>query len=117
MMTGERKSMKKILIFNLLLVPWTCFGAYTANHTSTVSWVKIYNNNVIYFGLASMPSDHQCSDNFFVLAPSLTEEQRNRYFSMLIAAKASKATVSVGYDKDAPDCVANRPVVHALAFH
>jgi len=93
-----------------------CMADYTGNHSSRISSVKIYNNNVIYFQLENMPTDHKCQYNYFTLASNLTEEQRERYFSMLLAARASQATVSVGYDKNNPACETNRPLVHALEY-
>lgn len=102
------------ILFALLSSP--CFAAYTGNYDAKVSWIKIYNDDTIYFALESMPSDHQCTDNFFVLSPTLTEKQRDRYYSMLLAARASGAVVSVGYDKVNPDCIYGRPVVHALKY-
>lgn len=110
--------MKKItfgmVVFALLSFP--CFGAYTGNYSAKVSWIKIYNSDTIYFALESMPGDNQCPESSFVLSPSLTEKQRDRYYSMLLAARASGATVSVGYDKDNPDCVGGRSVIHALRY-
>lgn len=109
--------MKKIyLILTLLLLSSPSFGAYTANYSAKVSWIKIYNDDTIYFGLESMPSDHQCAESYFVLLPTLTEKLRDRYYSMLLAARASGAVVSVGYDKVNPDCISGRPVVHALKY-
>ena len=108
--------MKKAFIFTLLMLTFPCLAAYTGNHSSKVSWVKIYNNSTIYFGLDSMPIDHKCSDDFFALSNALTEKQRDRYYSMLLAAKTSGAKVTVGYDKIEADCIANRPAVHALSF-
>jgi len=108
--------MKKNLLLLIAFVSLPCFAGYTGNHNSGVSWLKIYNNDTIYFKLSSMPGDHQCSTDYFVLSPTLTEKQRDRYYSMLLAARASGATLSVGYDKNNPDCVSNRPVVHALSY-
>jgi hypothetical protein len=105
---------KKYLLVGLLFISGTCLGGYTANHSSKVCRVKIYNSDIIYFGLEVMPGDHQCSGNFMALSPSLTEKQRDRYYSMLLLAKTSGSTVSVGYDKEAPDCYSSRPIVHAL---
>ena len=106
----------KALIMMLMVFSCSCFAGYTGNHNSKVAWVKIYNNDIIYFKLENMPADHQCAESFFGLSPSLTEAQRNRYYSMLLAAKASGAVVSVGYDKVNPDCISNRPVAHALLY-
>lgn len=40
------------LITLAALVPFMASsGSYTANHSSVVTWVKIYNSNVIYFGV------------------------------------------------------------------
>lgn len=108
--------MKKYIFLFLFVCSFPCNSAYTANHSSTVSWVKIYNSDVIYFGLASMPLDHQCEGTFFALSPGLTEKQRDRYYSMLLTAKTTNSTVSVGYDKVTPDCFSTRPIAHALSF-
>lgn len=108
--------MKKYLMILFVLFSLPSFGAYTANYNAKVGWIKIYNDDTIYFGLESMPSDHQCTDNFFVLLPTLTEKQRDRYYSMLLSARASGTVVSVGYDKNNPDCINGRPVVHALKY-
>lgn len=107
--------MKQIIILTAL-ISLPCFAAYTGNHKSTVSWLKIYNSDTIYFKLATMPGDHQCTNDYFILSPNLTKKQRDRYYSMLLAARASNSQVSVGYDKDNPDCILNRPVVHALSL-
>ncbi len=108
--------MKKILLLLFVSISLPCLAAYTGNHSSKVSWVAIYNSDTIYFGLESMPVDHQCPVNYFVISPALTEKQRDRYYSMLLAARASSATVALGYDKDNPDCVDDRPVVHTLQY-
>ena len=108
--------MKKIFLLVIVIASLPCFAAYTGNHSSKVGWVKIYNNDTIYFKLESMPSDHQCPDNYFGLSPSLTEKQRDRYYSMLLAARASGAVLTVGYDKDNPNCVSGRPIADALLF-
>lgn len=63
-----------------------------------------------------MPGDHQCTGSFFALSPTLTEKQRDRYYSMLLTAKTTNAKVTVGYDKDSPDCFAERPIAHALSL-
>lgn len=108
--------MKKSILVSLLFLSYSCLAAYTGNVKSTVSWIKIYNNDTIYFKINTMPSDHQCSADYFVLSPNLTDKQRDRYYSMLMTAKASGNDVIVGYDKNSPDCVSNRPVVHALSL-
>ena len=110
-------NMKTFIAVSLFCVSLSCGAGYTANHTSKVSWVKIYNSNTIYFRLESMPTDHQCANDYFVLTPSLTENQIDRYYSMLLAAKTSQSTVSVGYDKNSPDCYSNRPVAQALTYN
>ncbi len=108
--------MRIILLALITFMPLPCLAAYTGNHNSTVSWLKIYNSDTIYFKLSSMPTDHQCSSNFFILSPNLTEKQRDRYYSMLMTARVSGKTVSVGYDKNNPACVSNRPIVYALSL-
>lgn len=107
--------MKKSLLILIAFASLPCFASYTGNHSSTVSWIKIYNSETIYFKLASMPADHQCGNDYFILSTSITETQRDRYYSMLLAAKASGDVVTVGYDKNNPDCLNDRPLVHALA--
>lgn len=108
--------MKKCLTILFALLSSPCFAAYTGNFHAKVSCIKIYNDDTIYFALESMPSDHQCTNNYFTLSPTLTGKQRDRYYSMLLAARASGAVVSVGYDKVNPDCIDGRPVVHALQY-
>jgi hypothetical protein len=110
-------AMKNLMKIVILLIAVPSFSGYTGNHTSKVSWVKIYNNDAVYFATDKMPSDHQCGNNFFTLSTSLSEKQRDRYFSMLLTAKASGATISVGYDKINPDCQSNRVVVHAISYN
>lgn len=89
------------------------WAAYTANHASTVRWVKIYNSDTIYFRLDDQPAT-QCPDQFFALSPTLTEKQRDRYYVMLLTARSTGAEVVVGYDGFAADCLNGRPLVHAL---
>lgn len=108
--------MKKSILAILLFSSFTCFADYTANVKSTVNWIKVYNNDTIYFKLSTMPGDHQCKYNYFVLSPDLTDKRRDRYYSMLMTAKVSGLNISVGYDKNNPDCVSDRPVVHALSL-
>jgi len=113
--------MKNLPILSLLVSTFlfasNCMADYTANHISNITWVKIYNSDVIYYGLETMPTDHQCSGTFFVLSPTLTEKQRDRYYSMLLTAKTTKAQINVGYDKVTADCYATRPVTHAISLH
>lgn len=109
--------MKRNLILLLtLLFSLPSYAEYTGNYSSTISWLKIYNSKVIYFRLKAMPTDHQCQNDYFIISPSLTEKQTDRYYAMLMAAKASGASVVVGYDKDNPTCIYGRPLVHALSF-
>lgn len=109
--------MKKILFFIvLLLIAGNGTASYTANYISKVAWVKIYNNDVIYFGLELMPTDHLCSGTFFALSPTITEKQRDRYYAMLLAARTSKLPITVGYDNRNPDCFSTRPIVYSINF-
>lgn len=64
----------------------------------------------------TMPSDHQCTNDYFVLKSSITDKQRDRYYSMLLTARTTGTTLTVGYDKINPDCSNDRPVVHALTY-
>lgn len=105
----------KNYLFLLAFFSMSCFADYTANHSSKVTWVKIYNNDIIYFGLESMPADHKCQYNYFVLSPGLTEKQRERYYSLILTARVNGQLVSVGYDKDNPHCVDGRPYVYAIS--
>lgn len=105
----------KFYLLALIFLSIPCFAEYTANHSSKVSWVKIYNNDTIYFGLESMPADHKCQHDYFVLSPNLTEKQRERYYSLILTARVNGQLVSVGYDKDNPHCVGGRPVVYAIS--
>jgi len=88
-------------------------AGYTGNVGATVEWVKIYNSNTIYFGIVS-PVTSLCTVNYFALDSSLSTEIRDRYYSMLLAAKVSKTTVVIGYDSKNADCVGNAIKVHAL---
>ena len=108
--------MKNFLMILLGAITIPCFAADTGSYNSKITWVKIHNSDTIYFKLESMPGDHQCSTNHFILLPALTENQRDRYYSMLLAARASAANVTVNYDKNNADCVFNRPVAHALTY-
>ena len=108
--------MKKMLFFVVVFISLPCMAAYTGNHKSKVAWVNIYNNDTIYFSLESMPPDHQCPTNYFILSPGLTEKQRDRYFSVLLSAKATGAEITVGYDKNNPDCDLGRPLVHTISY-
>ena len=107
---------RKIIIFGVLAPCLASASNYTANHSSVVTWIKIYNNDQIYFGVEAMPANATCSGGYFALNPELTEKQRDRYYSMLLAAKTTKTVVSIGYDKNSPDCISNIQKVHALAF-
>ncbi|MCH2160091.1 MAG: hypothetical protein MK096_15080 [Oleiphilaceae bacterium] len=115
MKSGKASARRCVIFCALFFSSGFLLAAYTANTTGAVSWVKIYNTDTIYFQLQSMPSDHQCSTNYFVLASSITSDQRDRYFSMLLAAKMSGAKVSVGYDKNGT-CQNNSPLVYALSI-
>ena len=106
----------KVMGILLTFFSCACFANYTGNHSSKVNSIKIYNIDTIYIMLETMPVDHKCAENYFVLSPTLTESQRNRYYSMLLAAKSSGGAVSVGYDKINPDCINGRPVVHAISY-
>lgn len=108
--------MKKMMLVLIAFISLPSLAAYTGNHKSKVSWVNIYNSDVIYFGLESMPPDHQCQTNYFVLSTSLSEKQRERYFSILLAAKTTGSEITVGYDKNNPDCWSDRPLVHAISY-
>lgn len=90
------------------------YAAYTGNVTSAVDWVKIYNNDTVYFKLADQPAT-QCGKDYFTLSSSLNDDQRNRYYSMLLAAKAAGIKLTVGYDSNAADCYQDRPLVHAIS--
>lgn len=107
---------KKLITFAALVPFMASSGSYTANHSSVVTWVKIYNNNVIYFGVETMPANATCSGGYFTLDHGLTEKQLDRYYSMLLTARAAKSLVSIGYDKDSPDCYSNIQKVHALSL-
>ncbi|MES1189997.1 MAG: hypothetical protein ABUS47_02835 [Steroidobacter sp.] len=108
--------MKRVIAILSAIVVSPCFAAYTGNYSGKVSWVHIYDSDTIYFALESMPTDHQCPNNYFTLPSSLTESQINRYYSMLLAARTSGAVVSVGYDKVNPSCVNGSPMVYALGM-
>ena len=108
--------MKKIILALIAFVSVPSMAAYTGNYSSKVSWIKTYNSDKIYFKLESMLPDHQCSADSFILSPTLTKKQKGRYFSTLSVARSSGSTISVGYDKSNPDCVSNRPVVHAISY-
>jgi len=86
---------------------------YSANHTSTVKWVKIYNTDVIYFQLNIQPTT-ACAQPYFMLSTTLTSEQRNRYYAMLLAANATGDVVRVGYGTEPGDCHNDRAIVYAL---
>lgn len=103
----------RFYIFAACLFSIKAIAGYTGNIESKVLWVKIYNNDKIYFRLKNQPSNI-CGYGFFVLSPSLTEDQRNRYFSMLMAAKAQGTPVTVGYDSKSTDCYSNARLVYAL---
>lgn len=108
--------MKIIQIFLLTFIFSTsAFAAYTANHKSTIKWVKIYNSDIIYFQLDDQPTT-DCSYSYFVLNNKLTENQRNRYYTTLLAARASGQEISVGYDRQQADCLYDTPIVYAVAF-
>ncbi len=109
--------MKKILIFSALsLFSTITLAAYTGNINGTVTWVKIYNSDNIYFGFSNMPTDHGCTDNFFAITPNLDSELKKRYYSMLLTAKSTKSNIEVGYDKKSPNCTKGRPIVESMAL-
>lgn len=96
---------------------WTnaVWSGYTANVVSTVKWVKIYNSDVIYFELHTHPPIACTIDNF-VLTPGLTSEQRQRYYALLLTARATGQPVSVGYGDQAGDCYNDRALVYAMSL-
>ena len=87
----------------------------TANHMSTVKWIKVYNNDTIYFQLNAQPTT-ACAVGYFVLSPSLTSEQRQRYYALLLTAKATGQLVNVGYGEQAVDCYSDRAIVYAVSL-
>ena len=109
--------MKKLFL-SLLLITTNSIASYTANHTTTINSIRIYNSELLYFYTASMPEDTPCSGTFFALSDNLTEKQFDRYYSMLLAAKATGAQVTIGYDKtDTANCINERPYVESLRIH
>ena len=110
--------MRKSLLWAAALAMAPFHGAlsgYSANVTGTVSWVKIYNSETIVFELSNQPT--HCANRYFVLAPGhTTEKQRDRYYAMLLAARAAAQPISVGYGTAAEDCVDGSVLVHALAL-
>jgi len=107
---------KTLIISSLFLLPTIALAAYTGNVNGTVTWVKIYNSDNIYFGFSNMPTDHGCTDNFFAINPSLDPELKKRYYSMLLTAKSTKSNVEVGYDKKSASCTNGRPMVESMSL-
>lgn len=105
---------KGLSVILLMSFVFSTHAAYNANVTSTIAWLKIYNDDIIYFQLVNQPVT-QCKFNYFVLdSLNLTANQINRYFSMLLAAKSSKSPIAVGYDGVGVDCFTERAIVHAI---
>jgi len=106
-----------VLAAALAMAPFqTALSGYSLNISGTVNWVKIYNSEVIYFELSNQPA--HCANRFFAISSTqqTSEKQRDRYYAMLLAARAAQTTVSVGYGTDAGDCVDGGVLVHALTF-
>jgi len=106
----------KIIGVTLILSSLSALAAYTGNISGTVTWVKIYNSNNIYFGFSNMPTDHGCTDSFFAINPSLDPELKKQYYSMLLTAKSTSANIEVGYDKKSASCSNGRPMVESMAL-
>ena len=110
---GVMKHFITILGFSVFLLTSNISNAaYTANIKGKLLYVKIYNNNIIYFQIENQPTG-LCSSNVFVINPYITESQLNRYYTMLMTAKAQNKAVSVGYDRNPGDCIGGRSEVHA----
>lgn len=105
----------KYIAIAWVLVSGAANAGYTANTKSTIEFLKIYNSDIVYFRLQTMPQTG-CRVNYFVLSPNLTEAQRNRQFTTLLTAKIAGAKVEIGYDGNAPDCYNDRALVHAVSL-
>ncbi|WP_299011815.1 hypothetical protein [uncultured Shewanella sp.] len=109
--------MRKLLL-SLFLITTNCAASYTANHTTTINSIRIYNSELLYFYTASMPEDSPCSGTFFALSDNLTDKQFDRYYSMLLAAKTTGAQVTIGYDNtESANCINTRPYAESLRIH
>jgi hypothetical protein len=106
-----------LIVVAVLTQLWShaVWSGYTANVGSTVKWVKIYNSDTIYFELHTHPTTACTIDNF-VLNPSLTSEQRQRYYALLLTARATGQPVSVGYGEQPVDCYNDRALVYAMSL-
>lgn len=113
-----RRSMSTLAAVMAITVLWShaAWPSYTNNQLSTVAWVKVYNSDVIYFQLTTQPTT-ACALTYFVLSPGLTADQRQRYYALLLTAKATGQQVSVGYGVQAVDCYDDKPLVYALSLH
>lgn len=112
-----RRRARSLFVTVATTVVWnhSAWSDYTANHMSTVQWVKIYNNDTIYFALHAHPTT-ACTVGYFVLSPGLNSEQRQRYYAALLTAKSTGQLVNVGYGEQAADCYNNRAIVYALSL-
>ncbi len=109
-----KKLFKGLWFVYLMSFGVSSHAAYTANITSTILWIKIYNNDVIYFEVANQPTT-QCVTKNFVIDPTKTSaSQINRYYSMLLTAKSSKTQIAIGYDGTGVDCFNDRSVIYAI---
>ncbi|MPW29046.1 hypothetical protein F9L16_08565 [Agarivorans sp. B2Z047] len=109
--------MKTIFAFiALLTISFSSSAAYTANVTSTVQWVKIYNNQTIYFKLNDHPNT-PCDQDYFILDSLMDDAMTERFFTMLLSAKTTNAPVLVGYGTAPEDCRSGRSLAYALTHY
>ncbi|MDO6763106.1 hypothetical protein [Agarivorans sp. 1_MG-2023] len=109
--------MKFIFAFvALFTLSFSSNAAYTANVTSTIQWVKIYNNSTIYFKLNDHP-DTPCDYDYFIVDSLMDDAMTERFYTTLLSAKTTNATVLVGYGTDVEDCRSGRSLAYALTHY
>ncbi|MGY5452587.1 hypothetical protein ACVFI8_16820 [Agarivorans sp. MS3-6] len=109
--------MKFVFAFiTLLFVSFSSNADYTANVSSTVQWVKIYNNSTVYFKLNDHPVT-PCDYDYFILDTLMNEAETERFFTMLLSAKTTNAPVLVGYGTAPEDCRSGRSLAYALTHY
>lgn len=103
------------ILVGLLLLTTQAFADYNANATGQIKWVKIYNNDVIYFEITDQQPVHTQYNYFAVRGDSvISAEARSRYYAMLLTAKVSGKKVNVGYDNTAAGSYLGAVEVHAI---
>ena len=106
------------IIFLIVLlsgIPLTTSAAFNANISGTIVYLNTYDNDIILFKLTTMPTTGCPMNDYFSISPVTvpSQESRNRFFTVLLLAKATGTPVNVGYDSGAT-CDNGRPHVYEI---